>query len=344
MCAISATAARALRRRAFTLIELLVVIAIIAILMALLLPAVQVVREAARRTECQNHLRQLGIALHNYEGNYKCFPGLGTPSQYNFSVQAKILPFVEQANLRTLINFDQPLLTGSGPSQMLNAPQAAAANTVVDVFLCPSDGGPETYPGGYAGLNYMVSFGSGAGTSYDARWPTDGIAWYGSSVRMRDIVDGTSNTAFMSESIRGTGVTTTGATPQDALRQMASVGSLWSPVSAAPGGVQSGGSAITDPDLSLTLPSVASWSGDRGRGWIRGLETYTLVNGYLTPNHRVPDFTAHGRLWSGPRSLHPGGAQVQLGDGRVQFVGEAVDLRVFRGLFTRAGGEVSGRY
>lgn len=325
----------------FTLIELLVVIAIIALLVALLLPAVQQVREAARRAECQNHLKQLTLALHNYESAYRVLPGLGAPSQYNYSAQARILPFIEQAGLQRLIDFDQPLLFGSGPSQTLNPVQAAAARTEVPVFLCPSDGGLEQFTGGYAGLNYMINSGSGAGRYYDARWPTDGLAWYGSAVKFRDLVDGASNTVFVSETIRGNNVNTTGPVPLDARRQMANVGSLWSPITPSPGGVHSGGTPVENPDLAAVLPSVNSWSGSRGAGWIRGLETFTLVNGYLPPNSRIPDFTAHGRLWSGPRSFHPGGAHLGMGDGRVVFASESIDLPLFRGLFTRAGGEIS---
>jgi prepilin-type N-terminal cleavage/methylation domain-containing protein/prepilin-type processing-associated H-X9-DG protein len=332
------------RRLAFTIIELLVVIAIIAILIALLLPAVQQAREAARRTTCKNHLKQLGLALHNYESVYSCFPGLGTPSQFNFSAQARLLPYLEQANVQRLINFDLPLLTGSGPGQALNPVQAAAADTVIPVFLCPSDGGLEHFSGGYAGLNYMISSGSGTGRFYDARWPTDGMAWYGSAVRMRDVLDGLSNSAVMAESLRGSGTSTSGPKPFDAPRDMASTGSLWSPITPSPGGVTSGGSPVVNPDLAQFIGGVASWSGDRGKGWIRGLETYSMVNGYLTPNNRLPDFTAHGRLWSGPRSQHTGGAHVLFGDGRVQFVGSSVDQSVFRGLFTIGGGEVSGEF
>jgi len=332
------------KRLAFTLIELLVVIAIIAILIALLLPAVQQAREAARRTSCKNNLKQIGLALHNYESVYTCFPGLGTPSQFNFSVQSRTLPYLEQANLQRLINFNLPLLTGSGPGQALNPVQAAAADTVIPTFLCPSDGGLEHFAGGYAGLNYMISSGSGTGRFYDARWPTDGMAWYGSAVRMRDVTDGLSNAVLMAETIRGTGVSTSGSRPLDARRDMASVGSHWQPVTPAPGGVTSGGAPVLNPDLAQFIGHVTSWSGDRGKGWIRGLETYSMVNGYLTPNHPLPDFTAHGRLWSGPRSHHTGGANLLFGDGRVQFIGNSVDQNVFRGLFTIGGGELPGEF
>lgn len=329
---------------AFTLIELLVVVAIVGVLVSLLLPAVQQAREAARRAQCQNHLKQLGLALHNYENAFTKFPGLGTPSQYNYSVQAKLLPYIEQANLQALIDFNQPLLTGSGPNQVLNPAVAAAAATVIPVLLCPSDGGPTSYSSAYAPTNYMVSDGSGTKTYYDARFPTDGIAWYGSGIRFAEFTDGSSNTVMMSETIRGNGTTTSGTIPADSQRQYAGVSNQCAPVSTAPGGVAMSGTTVQNPNLPAPFGPVTSWSGDRGAGWIRGLETYSLINGFLTPNSRTPDYSAHGRLWSGPRSFHVGGAHLLFGDGRVKFVGDSVNLSVFRGLFTRYGGEVNGDF
>jgi prepilin-type N-terminal cleavage/methylation domain-containing protein len=125
------------RRRGFTLIELLVVIAIIAVLIALLLPAVQQAREAARRAECKNNLRQLGLALHNYESTFSTLPGLTGSS--SFSVQARLLPYLEQSNLQGLIDFRQPLMTGVGFNPSLNPLFVVPARTIVPVFLCPSD-------------------------------------------------------------------------------------------------------------------------------------------------------------------------------------------------------------
>jgi prepilin-type N-terminal cleavage/methylation domain-containing protein/prepilin-type processing-associated H-X9-DG protein len=329
-------------RRAFTLIELLVVIAIIATLIGLLLPAVQKVREAAARAKCQNNLKQLALAMHNHESALGHYPGLGATSQFNFSVQARLLPYVEQDNLQRLIDFTQPLLIGSGPFATLNPVQATAAGTVVPLFLCPSDNQTPVF-GQYAGTNYMVSIGSGTGANYDPRFPTDGYAWYASRVKPTDVTDGTSNTVMFSETLLGPGANASGPPPVPLARYMANNGSVWSP-GGTDQGVKQGGVVVTDPDLASLVGSVTSWSGSRGSAWIRGLETTSTTNGYLTPNSPVPDFTAHGRTFAGPRSYHSGGVNVALGDGSVRFVRDGVPVGTWRSLFTRSGGEVVGDY
>ena len=130
------------RRHGFTLIELLVVIAIIAILIGLLVPAVQKVRDAAARMSCTNNLKQMGLALHNYHDTFKHFPNARDPYPLAFSPHAHLLPFLEQPNVLNLIDF-----TGAkGATTTYKGVNAAAASTVVPIFLCPSDSGG--VPGG----------------------------------------------------------------------------------------------------------------------------------------------------------------------------------------------------
>ncbi len=169
----------------FTLVELLVVIAIIGILVGLLLPAVQAAREAARRMQCSNNLKQLGLALHNYESALKRLPAnytnaVGTSG--NFSVFAQLAPYYEQGNLSQLIDFSKPLVVGCCPGVMV-APHDQAAATDISMLHCPSESLPMrfdvvTLTGSgpmqtYSGTNYQMNIGTGVGTYYDTRLPTD---------------------------------------------------------------------------------------------------------------------------------------------------------------------------
>ena len=191
-------------RPAFTLVELLVVIAIIGILVALLLPAVQAAREAARRAQCGNHLRQWGLAMHNYHDTFGAFPMTNAqnflPNVQGFSPQARLLPFVEQINLQQTLDFSQPAFTGPWNALVPNPLFADTIATPFAILYCPSDPAQKTNVGAggseYAGINYMASFGSGTGTKYALRWRTDGVVYENSGARFADITDGTSNTVL----------------------------------------------------------------------------------------------------------------------------------------------------
>ncbi len=325
---------------AFTLVELLVVIAIIGILIALLLPAVQAAREAARRAACTNNLKQLGLALHNYHAVYNVFPGLGTTSATSFSVQAKLLPFVEQKQLQDLIDFKQPLYVTYGRGQsILNPAQAHAARTVVSLFRCPSDGAESIYeenPGSFvAGGNYMVCTGTGTGTFYDLRYKTDGTFYYGSNLGIRDMIDGSSNTMVMSETLLGLRERHTGIVTARGMRErlICSMGGSLNP---AP---QPGLVGVVNPNLEHITSTCTNWLGTRGFGWIAGRTTSTTFTAYLPPNASAADATAHGLGFIGARSRHPGGVNTLMGDGSVRFAAETIHLATWRAMATPHGHE-----
>jgi hypothetical protein len=343
------------------LIELLVVIAIIAILVALLLPAVQQAREAARRTQCRNNLKQLGLALHNYESSFSVLPLNG--GSVNYSPQARLLPFVDQSTVNNLIDYSQPLFTGPVTNRILNPIYANVINIPLPLFLCPSDPSPPVYEipqsGGVyqaAGNNYMMSTGSGTGVNYDDRFRTDGITWQNSNARMRDVTDGLSNTIFMSESIRGDGLDIT--VPAGTLIPFPyrKTLNMTSGTSGAGPGTQGfngsgawGGGLISNPDLAVVMLSGTNWRGGqagvgRGVSWMRGLNHAVTTNGYLTPNSRIPDIMMHGTGFFGPRSFHSGTAQILLGDGTVRALNDNININISRALHTREGGETLGEF
>lgn len=366
------TVFRSRHDRGFTLIELLVVIAIIAILISLLLPAVQQSREAARRSQCKNNLKQLGLALHNYEGSLKTYPMTNAqnylPNVQGFSPQARLLPYMEQTNLQKLLDFTKPAFTGPFNNLVPNPQFATAFATPVPFFLCPSDTAPAQSQGAggiiYGGNNYMMSYGSGTGANYDLRWRTDGIVYENSSARISDVVDGTSNTVFMSESVRSVGADFTlpaGALPpapyQATLNGSSGVSAALQPVQGlAPSGgpwtsfVNSSG-VIANPNLSAVWPVMTNWRGAssaalRGRGvsWAASGALNTLTNGYTTPNSRIPDVVTHFTGFFAPRSYHAGGASVLMGDGAVRFLSNSINVAVHRGLHSRDGREVLGEF
>jgi prepilin-type N-terminal cleavage/methylation domain-containing protein/prepilin-type processing-associated H-X9-DG protein len=316
-------------REGFTLVELLVVIAIIGTLIGLLLPAVQAAREAARRGACSNNMRQAALAMLNHESALGRLPGIGTSgsSQWAFSAQANVLPYAESTDVQSLVNFKQPLMNGSGGSQTLNPVQQPAARTVITFLLCPSDGGPMGYvanSGTWAPNNYMVNMGTGTtAASQSLVNPNDGLFWYQSRTRFKDIQDGASKTLLIAEAIRGSDVPVTGARPSDSRRHYAQL----------PGGT----SPVQVGDTTCVSPQ--QWSANRGSSWLWGREFNIAFNTALAPNEERPDCGKNGAGRYKAASFHGGGAQVAMVDGSVHFVTNDVSLAVWQGLGTRAGGE-----
>ncbi len=334
------------QRAAFTLIELLVVIAIIGVLVAMLLPAVQAAREAARRMSCSNNMKQIALAVHNYESTFKVIPAMTGSSSY--SPQARVLPYIEQAGLSELIDFDKPLLTGPSWMARFNPALRGAIETVVPTFLCPSDIGDPKFSttfsdntaGSTGGLSYMFSYGSGTKTHYDDRYRTDGMVWTDSWAGFRDCLDGTSNTVLLAETVLGDQTSgLTEASPSGPHRRIANWGGTSGNVGGP--GFTFGGSLIENPNLETIFPAlISSYRGNRGESWIRGVPYATVINGYSTPNHRIPDIGIHGRGFYASRSYHNGGSMHAMLDGSVQFLTDSVDRDLYHALFSRDGREV----
>jgi len=343
---------RVSKLRGFTLIELLVVIAIIGVLIALLLPAVQAAREAARRAQCTNNLKQIGLALHNYESSNGSFP----PGCFGTSVRDRnpctanvshtwadmILPFLEQGSTYNAINFQVPTYNGGtasiGTTGNWGYLQATAYTNRVDAFICPSDlnlSERRTVATVMGGLNPYSQ------TSYTAVSGTVECLWYGYwgvggvnppplanceaiepngvfgknyTYKIADILDGTSSTMFVGET-------------SHFKNEPVSVFSFWNRAGAFIGNIGSDirvmGWAYAVPKINAPATGLSPNISDPFNWW--NLQVY-------------PSSQNEGEL--GFRSFHPGGANFVFGDGSVKFIKQTINLQNYQALSTRAQGEV----
>lgn len=319
------------KHRGFTLVELLVVIAIIGILVGLLLPAVQATREAARRMQCSNNLKQLALAGHTYHDSYRTFPLPAGSSLEGYSVQSKLLPFVEQGNIQDVLDFGRPLLQGRPWNPTVDPEMAEIVGTRISVFECPSDSGDPYYESNgtrWAGGNYMANAGPGTDFTYCSRSDNHGLFWRGSAIGIRDIRDGTTNTILLAETLFGDPRSDTEVLI-DAQTQTKRV---------------SGGGPCSVTAEELSTRAASRYEGRRAGQWVRNITYHTFINGFFRPNSEFPDVAHHGEGLMGARSRHPGGAHIALSDGSVRFVAETIELDTWRNLHSRDDRQVLGEY
>jgi prepilin-type N-terminal cleavage/methylation domain-containing protein/prepilin-type processing-associated H-X9-DG protein len=360
------------RRSGFTLIELLVVIAIIAVLIGLLLPAVQAAREAARRAQCINNLKQIALGLHNYESAFGSFPwGAGPTLDCYWGPLALIAPFMEQGQVFNSINFIWGGANVSGPRIYYPAGARVPVNLTalrlrLNVAQCPSDAreglstavGHSNYHGNQGAIpianavDFDGLFGVVEGTNDPFLQPqTPGPQ--GFTVKISDVKDGTSNTAAFTERIKGLGSsnndTIDGESPSTSyyLMQSATNGTATPPAGQNWYNVIQ--TTYTNCQTSTTLYNGTPAAGvtatsqvAMGTYWWMG-RAYSGRYAHVMPPNSKQCTTGginYGEEAMGPSSKHPGGANLAFGDGSVRFVKGTVTPQVWWALGSREGGEI----
>ena len=314
------------RRSGFTLIELLVVIAIIAVLIAMLLPAVQQAREAARRSQCRNNLKQMGLAMHNYHDTHNAFPpgvfagpGLvysnpGTSGLRGSCWFQQILPYIDQAPFYN--SQLAPRFATGWTADENEAYRVASRNTVFSVFMCPSDpSGPafsndNGFCGNYVACAASSDFGTYSATTFAHGLNLNGMFYFLSSTRMRDLIDGSSNTIMVGEVMH-----------RGSQKAAWDVGNYWNGFWGGP--------------LFVTTEPPNTPLSDR----VYGCKSTTWPN---APCTSIGATGTDPRIYA--RSYHVGGAQVTLADGSVRFVSSNIARTTFQALGSRAGSETLGEF